>query len=137
MHSAILLTFIKLLFVIKSFVLSIFEWPFTHVLLYCHTSLVRAEKDTAHVFQFMRTYYIGLCDKYQNLMCWHICFRLNLHDNNGHYSSSSVGMVHKSLRASFGSKFYSVCPTVTLTSESSVLKPNKFFIIIQAQSDIC
>ena len=27
-HSAILLTFIKLPFVIKSFVLSIFEWPF-------------------------------------------------------------------------------------------------------------
>ena len=27
-HSAILLTFIKLLFVIKMFVLSIFEWPF-------------------------------------------------------------------------------------------------------------
>ena len=27
-HSAILLTFIKLLFVIKIFVLSIFEWPF-------------------------------------------------------------------------------------------------------------
>ena len=26
-HSAILLTFIKLLFVIKIFVLSIFEWP--------------------------------------------------------------------------------------------------------------
>ena len=27
-HSAILLTFIKLLFVIKIFVLSIFDWPF-------------------------------------------------------------------------------------------------------------
>ena len=27
-HSAILLTFIKLPFVIKTFVLSIFEWPF-------------------------------------------------------------------------------------------------------------
>ena len=27
-HSAILLTFVKLLFVIKIFVLSIFEWPF-------------------------------------------------------------------------------------------------------------
>ena len=27
-HSAILLTFIKLQFVIKIFVLSIFEWPF-------------------------------------------------------------------------------------------------------------
>ena len=27
-HSAILLTFLKLLFVIKIFVLSIFEWPF-------------------------------------------------------------------------------------------------------------
>ena len=32
-HSAILLTFIKLPFVIKIFVLSIFEWPFTQVLL--------------------------------------------------------------------------------------------------------
>ena len=27
-HSAILMTFIKLLFVIKTFVLSIFDWPF-------------------------------------------------------------------------------------------------------------
>ena len=32
-HSAIHLTFIKLPFVIKTFVLSIFEWPFTPVLL--------------------------------------------------------------------------------------------------------
>ena len=32
-HSAILLTFIKIPFVIKIFVLSIFEWPFTQVLL--------------------------------------------------------------------------------------------------------
>ena len=35
-HSAILLTFIKLPFVIKTFVLSIFEWPF-----YCLISLIR------------------------------------------------------------------------------------------------
>ena len=33
-HSAILLTFIKLPFVIKIFILSIFEWPFYTVLLY-------------------------------------------------------------------------------------------------------
>ena len=33
-HSAILLTFIKLPFVINVFVLSIFEGPFTQVLLY-------------------------------------------------------------------------------------------------------
>ena len=33
-HSAILYTFIKLPFVIKIFVLSILEWPFTQVLLY-------------------------------------------------------------------------------------------------------
>ena len=33
-HSAILLTFIKLPFVIKNFVLSIFEWPFSEILLY-------------------------------------------------------------------------------------------------------
>ena len=33
-HSAILSTFIKLLFTIKIFVLSILEWPFTQVLLY-------------------------------------------------------------------------------------------------------
>ena len=33
-YSAILPTFIKLAFVIKTFVLSIFEWPFTQVLLY-------------------------------------------------------------------------------------------------------
>ena len=32
-HSAILLTFIRLPFVIKIFVLSIFEWPFSQVLL--------------------------------------------------------------------------------------------------------
>ena len=40
-HSAILLTFIKLPFVIKIFVLSIFEWPFYTgftVLLFPHTS---------------------------------------------------------------------------------------------------
>ena len=33
-HSAILLTFIKLPFVFKIFVLSIFKWTFTQVLLY-------------------------------------------------------------------------------------------------------
>ena len=33
-HSAILLTFIKLPFAIEIFVLSVFEWPFTQVLLY-------------------------------------------------------------------------------------------------------
>ena len=33
-YSAIFLTCIKLPFVIKIFVLSIFEWPFTQVLLY-------------------------------------------------------------------------------------------------------
>ena len=37
-HSAILLTFIKLPFVIKIFVLSIFERPFTHVLLNVYKS---------------------------------------------------------------------------------------------------
>ena len=37
-HSAILLTFIKLPFVIKSFVLSIFEWPFyKDFTVYCKT----------------------------------------------------------------------------------------------------
>ena len=40
-HSAIFSTFAKLPFVIKIFVLSIFEWPFTQTLLYqafacCH-----------------------------------------------------------------------------------------------------
>ena len=35
-HSAILSTFIKLPFIIKIFILSIFEWPFTRVLLYSH-----------------------------------------------------------------------------------------------------
>ena len=34
-HSAILSTIIKLPFVIKTSVLSIFEWPFTQILLYC------------------------------------------------------------------------------------------------------
>ena len=33
-HSAILLTFIKVPFVIKTFVLSIFEWPFYADLMY-------------------------------------------------------------------------------------------------------
>ena len=33
-HPAIHSTLIKLPFVIKTFVLSIYEWPFTHVLLY-------------------------------------------------------------------------------------------------------
>ena len=33
-HSAILWTFIKLPVVIKMFILSIFEWPFTQVLVY-------------------------------------------------------------------------------------------------------
>ena len=36
-HSAILSTFIVLPFVIKIFVLSIFEWPFSQVLLYLLT----------------------------------------------------------------------------------------------------
>ena len=36
-HSAILLTYIKLPFVIKIFVLSIFEWPFyTGITVYCN-----------------------------------------------------------------------------------------------------
>ena len=34
-HYSILLTFIKLPFVIKVFVLSIFEWPFYTGLMYC------------------------------------------------------------------------------------------------------
>ena len=34
-----LLTFIKLLFVIKSFVLSIFEWPFYVLLYHCHVNV--------------------------------------------------------------------------------------------------
>ena len=42
-HSAILSTFIKLLFVIKIFVLSIFEWPF-------YTGF------TVHVFQKMHSF---------------------------------------------------------------------------------
>ena len=37
-HSAILSNFIKLPLVIKIFVLSIFEWPFTHVILYLRKS---------------------------------------------------------------------------------------------------
>ena len=36
-HSAILSTFIKLPFVIKIYVLSTFEWPFTQVILYAYT----------------------------------------------------------------------------------------------------
>ena len=37
-HSAVLLTFIKLAFVIKIFVLSVFEWGFTQVLLNLYIS---------------------------------------------------------------------------------------------------
>ena len=43
-HSAILSAFIKLPFVIKIFVLSIFEWPFTQVLLYMKGQKVRISK---------------------------------------------------------------------------------------------
>ena len=40
-HSAILLTFIKLPFVIKIFVLSIFEWPFyTGLTVYAYTGMM-------------------------------------------------------------------------------------------------
>ena len=39
-HSAILSTFITLTFVIKILVLSIFEWPFTQVLLYSAMSSI-------------------------------------------------------------------------------------------------
>ena len=39
-HSAIFSNFIKLPVVIKNFVVSIFEWPFTHVLLYLKSRLV-------------------------------------------------------------------------------------------------
>ena len=44
-HSAILLTFIKLPIVIKLFVLSIFEWPFTQVLPY-HNDIIPARSHT-------------------------------------------------------------------------------------------
>ena len=40
-HSAILSTFIKLPFVIKTFVLSIFEWPFYTDLLYMKGSILQ------------------------------------------------------------------------------------------------
>ena len=39
-HSAVLSTFIKLPFVIKIFVLSIFEWPFYTVLLYIRNRVI-------------------------------------------------------------------------------------------------
>ena len=43
-HSAILLTFIKLLFVFKTFVLSIFKWPLktslTVLYIYSHTNII-------------------------------------------------------------------------------------------------
>ena len=46
-HSAILLTFIKLPFVIKILVLSIFEWPlyYTQGLLYVQISLINAHAE--------------------------------------------------------------------------------------------
>ena len=47
-HSAILLTFIKLPVVIKTFVLSIFEWPF-------HTGFTVLHKES---FPYMYTYFI-------------------------------------------------------------------------------
>ena len=43
-HSAILLTFIKLPFVIKTFVLSIFEWPFYTVVLFVPTRNIKETK---------------------------------------------------------------------------------------------
>ena len=48
-HSAILLTFIKLLFVIKIFVLSIFEWLFFT----CFTVLVSVILEKSQEFQFL------------------------------------------------------------------------------------
>ena len=47
-HSAILSTFIRLTFIIKIFVLSIFEWP-------------------------LKTSFT-VCIKYQNIMCWPIAY---------------------------------------------------------------
>ena len=51
-HSAILSTFITLPFVIKTFVLAIFEWPFTHVLLY--SCLHKIAKDFFREFAYFR-----------------------------------------------------------------------------------
>ena len=50
-HSAILLTFIKLPFVIKIFVLSIFEWPF-YTGFFCSPS--DTEKQADQVLHFPR-----------------------------------------------------------------------------------
>ena len=50
-HSAILSTFIKLAFVIKIFVLSIFEWLFTQVLLYhSHSYSLMEEHVAVHFY---------------------------------------------------------------------------------------
>ena len=50
-HSAILLTFIKLPFVIKIFVLSIFEWPLKTGLTVCDKTKTITKKNT-HTMQW-------------------------------------------------------------------------------------
>ena len=52
-HSAILLIFIKLLFVVETFVLSIVEWPFTQVLLH-----LLAERNSCSAEFSMKKFYI-------------------------------------------------------------------------------
>ena len=68
-HSAILSTFNYLPCVIKTFVLSIFEWPFTQVLLY-----VRSEGSgkADHMRRLIRALATCGCNKYLNLTCWPI-----------------------------------------------------------------
>ena len=68
-HSAILSTFIKLAFVIKTFVLSIFEWPFyTGFTVPC--SPVRTSR-------MARTVYIVFNDSLFSASQRHLCAKVN------------------------------------------------------------
>ena len=71
-HSAILSTFIKLPYVIKIFVLSIFEWPFTQILLYppsirCHSSLAPGHSKFLYKANHQKNYLLSVeCHKAQS-----------------------------------------------------------------------
>ena len=59
-HSALLLTFIKLPFVIKIFVLSIFEWPFyTGFTVYSRDNFIR----NTHFGRYIQLEILFSCDK--------------------------------------------------------------------------
>ena len=73
-HSAILSTFIKLPFVIKFFVLSIFEWPFfTGVAVHCLTKLLKTGFTVLYQVSptdTVQSFYNGMFEIHRNGRCY-------------------------------------------------------------------